>query len=139
MRLTRKSFLAAIVAGTVCLASGAYCQTKMGEAKANEEVRAALRREGDDGTIARNVDHFAYRVGGAKARPVTEIVALLEQFGLSVDKVSAAPEGGLIAAHTVAVAGRAFDEFTFELATKLAQRGWEYDGWETVVVRKVGS
>lgn len=106
------------------------------EAAYNDTVRVLLIKEGDDGLTPREVQHWAYPALGREdqAAPIDQVLDGVRSLGY--EAVPSEQLGGVTFIHLVAVAGSSFDEVTLELRAYFASKGWEYDGWESVVVRK---
>lgn len=102
----------------------------------NDAVRAALSKEGDDGTVPRPVEHWAYprEDGVADLQAAT---AIFTARGMAVRPADS--RNGLIGSEETSVATTAFDEGTFGLLISFDRIGWDYDGWETTVVRPFSS
>jgi len=98
---------------------------------ANDKLRAALAREGDDGTAPRHVLHFVWPEPGGE-KHATVVLDYLVAKGLSVDPGKA--NKGYIGEETREVASAGFDTRTAELKTATQGWGWAYDGWECAVI-----
>ena len=107
-----------------------------GSPAANDAVRARLADYGDDGLRVRHILHYAYpeRERDLSVRPA--IVETLRARGFSVS--DAAVGGGVVLAHSHSVAPDCFDVVTAELSAWLAERDWDYDGWECEVLEPEG-
>ncbi len=55
---------------------------------------------------------------------------------MGFDVKNAPMGGGLVFSHVTSVSGAEFDALTADLTGFFVKNGWEYDGWETVLVRK---
>ena len=133
--MMRVAAICAAFATSVTLAGGASAQSGVDQAEANNSVRAQLAEEGDDGRTPRAVEHWAYPVS-SKSGSTSQLRKLLKNLGFHVDDAN---NGGLRFSHVTAVAGTDFDALTTRLTNLMIENGWEYDGWETVVVRKGNS
>ena len=98
----------------------------------NDEVRAISMKEGDDGSVPRQVDHWAYPKRGGI--PQKDMVTALQVKGFEAEPI--VEKGGIRFGHVVAIAGVEFDMLTLMLAEYCEEKRWTYDGWESVVVRK---
>lgn len=96
----------------------------------NDKVRAALAKEGDDGTKPRHVRHFVHPAAGG-ATNATVVHEFLVLNGLKVDPEAA--KDGFFAEETREVASSDFDARTAMLTNSMAQWNWKYDGWECAV------
>lgn len=105
-----------------------------GEKVLNDQVCAQLAQQNDDGTTSRPIDHWAFPVSGTRTAKYREIASLLDGMGFAVEP--AAGNGGIKFSKPAVLADDGFDELTEWLRKTLAEKGWNYDGWETIVVRK---
>jgi hypothetical protein len=102
------------------------------EANYNQPVRAQLLDQGDDGSVEREVQHWGFP--SETAASFAEVVQGLRKFGFAAK--ASAGKNGVTFTHIVAVSGAEFDRVTGTLRDYFSLKGWTYDGWETVVVRK---
>lgn len=111
-------------------------QSLSDEAAYNDVVRVLLIKEGDDGLTPRVVQHWAYPALGKEdqAAPIDEVIDGVGELGYEATPSNQL--GGVTFTHVVSVYGPKFDAITLELRAYFASKGWEYDGWESVVVRK---
>jgi hypothetical protein len=93
----------------------------------NDEVRSTLVLDGEDGGSELLVVHTAYK-GNDKATEQDEVASYLESLGFDV--IDASEDGVIRMQHTREVSSSEFDAFTDELEIELANRGWDYGGWE---------
>lgn len=104
----------------------------MGSPVANAMVRDTMAVQGDDGSLPRQVTHFAYPKEETSASRF-EVFEFLSQFDLVLSE--AAMQNGVIFEHRTDVASAEFDEFTGRMFDELLAMGWEYDGWECPIVK----
>ena len=104
-----------------------------GSAQGNDMVRDQLLSHGDDGSKARPIEHWAYPdPANEQSASYDSMAQKFEELGLSVES---ALDGGCKLSETKALKPDLFDDWTQKLANICADDGWEYDGWETEVVR----
>lgn len=106
----------------------------LGSKESNDVVRSTLVENGDLGWGAREVTHFAYPVLDANPFSAEEVEGVLLEAGFTVEPTKA--EVGLAFHHDFDPFVDDFDEITDQMSNSLANLGWSYDGWETLVVRK---
>ena len=131
--MTRLPALCAAMVTSFALAAGVSAQSGVDQTRANNSVRAELAKQGDDGLVPRPASHWGYSFA-AKHTSRAQIRRALRKMGFVVE--NAAADGGVVFSHTTSVSGAEFDRLTAELTAVLIENGWEYDGWETVLVRK---
>lgn len=103
----------------------------------NEEVRAVLRKQGDDGKIARSVQHYAYFPSWRAEKSYRDFLTAREY---KIDRESnESPHANPWAIIFSKVQfPNAIDDETAQLDANAARLGGDYDGWETSIVRSLG-
>ena len=98
------------------------------EASLNAQVRAEMAATGDDGTLERTVEHYAYPQDGDPAcKPFEDVQSSMAQYGFSTR--SAESGGGIVLTHQAALVSEGFDKTTLALSLAFEEMGWSYDGW----------
>ena len=105
------------------------------ETVANDKIRAALKREGDDGTAPRHVIHYVHPLDGGEIN-ASAVLDYLVASGFEVDPNKA--QSGYFAEETREVASRDFDAHCGALRHAMGQWNWKYDGFECAVTPKKG-
>ena len=123
------------IVGFLAMALPVNGQTAAEERTYNDQVRNALLKEGDNGLVPREVQHWAYPAQNGSIAPssIKAIIADLQSYGFAAER---AKNSGVSLRHVTAVKGKKFDEMTMSLRAYFASKGWRYDGWETFVIRK---
>ncbi|MGV6801231.1 MAG: ribonuclease E inhibitor RraB [bacterium] len=103
------------------------------QAVLNDEVRANLEQMGDDGSQERHVVHYAYSNGPMMPDDRAQAEHWLSQMNFRVKNT--ANGNGLMFETEQAVCGDIFDQQTIKIRAFFEEIGWDYDGWECIVVR----
>ena len=101
------------------------------------DVIEVLKKEGDDGTASRQIDHWAYFPSHDTAE---QFVQWLRERGYDVDGSDAADDGKLCVRfrHEGTVRLTDITSHTIALKRRASELGGDYDGWETPVCKASG-
>lgn len=108
---------------------------KADEFDKNEQVRAVLRQNGDDGRTPRSIQHFAYFITAGERDTFRDLVV---ERGYAVDDAHAEgsePRNWAIAVSKIQ-APVDLDDKTGTLEIEAKRLQGQYDGWETDVMRQ---
>ena len=105
------------------------------ERQRNDDVRRLNLASGDNGSTPRSVDHFAY-----PKHPQADFGALSKRMeALGFGSRTTDDGSGLIFSRTTPIAGEKFDRLTATINVMMEDFGWQYDGWETPIVKEEDS
>jgi uncharacterized protein (TIGR01619 family) len=104
----------------------------------NEKVRQALLKAGDDGTVARDIDHYAYFKTSFVAHRFAKLMT--EQHYTIVENSDAAGDDGTWLVHFRKMEKPInLDAVTWEMKQQAERLGGSYDGWECPTVIPKGN
>ena len=109
-------------------------EPSIGLKESNDQIRAQLKKMGDDGCAIRHVVHYAYPEKGADLSARESMFKELRAQGFEVS--DAVNDNGVVLEQHRSVHGADFDALTVELENWFRERGWDYDGWECAVMQE---
>lgn len=101
------------------------------EAGANQQVRDSLAEQGDDGTMPREITHWAYFAADA-ARDKYQLSVI--EAGFTVEEAGAIDKGQFFLRFSHEESPAALDPVTEMLRKMALASGGDYDGWECPVI-----